>query len=182
MQPSWLLSRFLLTQKDVPSLRFAQTAMQLMRMLCRQIIDSEGKMKLPSDYKILNAIFKEYKSSFGEYDRDNSIRKVKNYVPIDIAKIARQLKTDPDIVFGRLYYHLDKIYGYKQENDSKVPFFTITLEKGKKCINFSLMTSVLAGLSEKRDESIWTRILSIVAILLSVISIIVSIFLVVLTQ
>ena len=34
MQQSWLLSRFLLTQKDVPSLRFAQTAMQLMRMLC----------------------------------------------------------------------------------------------------------------------------------------------------
>ena len=46
-----------------------------------------------------------------------SHRRDKVLVPIDIPKIANGLRADLNSVFGRLYYHLDPLYG--QEKDAK---------------------------------------------------------------
>jgi hypothetical protein len=53
-------------------------------------------------------------------------RSSKIYVPIDISRISRKLKVDPDTVFGRLYYHLDKKHGHKQADGSSVHLFMLS--------------------------------------------------------
>ena len=60
---------------------------------------------LPTDLQILDAIYEKYYETFTAYLRIAPDRTAKIYVPVDIACIARQLGVDPDIVFGRLYYH-----------------------------------------------------------------------------
>jgi hypothetical protein len=74
-------------------------------------------MRVPSDRKILQTIYDQYHESLENFDRNMADRESKILVPIDCVEIARTLKVHPDIVFGRLYYHLE-------------PKFTATLETG----------------------------------------------------
>lgn len=105
-------------------------------------------MKIPSDRKILEVIVKNYKATFAAYEADTTIRASKIYVPVDCAQIAKELKTEPDIVFGRLYYHLERKHGYVQSDGTKVPFFTLKAGGDAKCVNFPLLVSVLADLQQ----------------------------------
>ncbi|HCX81221.1 MAG: hypothetical protein A3E00_09430 [Curvibacter sp. RIFCSPHIGHO2_12_FULL_63_18] len=105
-------------------------------------------MKIPTDKEILETIFEHYKTSFADYEiREDRASKI--YVPIDCQKIAGLLKTDRDIIFGRLYYHLERKHGYAQSDDSKVHFFALKVGNDAKCVNFPLLVSVLAGLQEE---------------------------------
>lgn len=114
--------------------------------------------RIPTDLDILNTIYKLYHADFVLYDDDKNIRNNKIYVPIDCHKIANILGVNGDIVFGRLYYHLEKKYHYKQRDGSEVFFFAYNEISGNpKSINFPLMTSVLASLREK-EEKFWISI------------------------
>ncbi|MGF6222623.1 hypothetical protein [Pseudomonas sp. YL-218 TE3947] len=126
-------------------------------------------MKAPSDLKILNAIYKMYYKEFKNYtaDGENS-RCSKVYVPINCKMIAKKLKVDDDIVFGRLYYHLEEKYGYKRADDSRVAFFSLRVGPDDKCINFPLLASVLAGLQEESNKFQLSTWLSSIAIVISV--------------
>ncbi len=128
----------------------------------------------PTDREILKRIHKRYYKEFGNFDRSNSKpeRETKIYVPIDCEVIAEDLRVDPDIVFGRLYYHLDKKYGYAQPDGSKVHLFAFTVGKDRHAVNFPLLSAVLAEL-----EQTWIRvtvplIISLFALLVSVLSLI----------
>jgi hypothetical protein len=54
---------------------------------------------LPTDLDILNEIYNRYYNDFAKYDHDESIRRNKLHVPIDIAVIAKYLGVDEDIIF-----------------------------------------------------------------------------------
>ncbi len=56
----------------------------------------------------LGEVYKLYYSDFCDFDEKKPSRQTKVYVPIDCELIARNLDLDADIVFGRLYYYLDK--------------------------------------------------------------------------
>lgn len=111
-------------------------------------------MKSPSDLKILNTIYKMYYKEFETFTLGAENKRVsKPYIPIDCKLIARKLKVDGDIVFGRLYYHLQEKYGYNRDDGSKVAFFTLALAGDRHRINFPLMASVLAGLEEESSKA-----------------------------
>jgi hypothetical protein len=131
--------------------------------------------KLPTDLEILNLIYEQYYETFSQYDeKENKTRSTKNRVPINIDEIANKLKVDPDIIFGRLYYHLNKKYGYRNEDGTRVSFFTLKVGKDSKCINFPLASSVLADLrNNKRRYNIATWI-AVISVGISVISIIIQ--------
>ena len=110
-----------------------------------------SKKKLPSDYKILNTIFKTYQYDFINYDNLPNKHKSKNLVPIDCNKIAEQLQTDGEIIFGRLHYFLSQKYQQLDENGEKLQLFYTFMANGEKhCIHFSYLTSVLAEMREER--------------------------------
>lgn len=128
----------------------------------------------PTDREILQKIHARYLDEFGGFkrDRSESERSSKIYVPIDCAVIAEDLNVDPDIVFGRLYYHLDKKYGYTQENGAKVHLFTLAVGKDKNAVNFPLLSAVLAELDQSWFRFTVPLVISGIALLLSVVSLV----------
>jgi hypothetical protein len=108
-------------------------------------------MKVPTDLEILEAIYTLCYHEFASFRKESpNARNAKVYVPIDVDKIASHLSVEKDIVFGRLYYHLNNKYSYTKPNKTKVEFFALALGPEDKrevdCIQFPLMVSVLAEL------------------------------------
>lgn len=125
-------------------------------------------MKLPADRKILKIIHDHYYDKFCSYVKGESSRDSKIYVPIDCAEIARKLKVDSDIIFGRLYYHLDKKYGYKQDDGASVHLFTLRVGKDKHAVNLPLLSAVVADLQQSYFRFNLPLIISFFALLVSI--------------
>jgi hypothetical protein len=130
--------------------------------------------KIPTDIEILDAIYERYYTEFTKYSKEERMRQTKIYVPIDCAEIANGLRVDGDIVFGRLYYHLEKKYGYTQDDGLKVHFFALAAGKDRHCINFPYLASVLATLRQEKQKFIIATWISVGALIISFISLFVS--------
>jgi hypothetical protein len=128
----------------------------------------------PTDLEILEEIYKTYYSKFISFSKENPNRSSKMYVPIDIESIAKHFSVDSDIIFGRLYYHLEKKYGFTQPDGSKVPFFSIKVGSDKHVVHFPLLAAVYAKLREEENKHILSTWISVAAIIISVISLIIS--------
>jgi hypothetical protein len=128
--------------------------------------------RLPTDLKILSTIYERYYPEFKNYTKEDKTRETKIYVPIDIGKISKELNIDPDIVFGRFYYYLNKKYSYKQDDGSSVDLFRLRLNSDVHTIHFPLLASVLAELQDKNIKYWITTIIAITAFIISIISII----------
>ena len=132
---------------------------------------------LPTDLEILNNIYERYYQPYADDNRpDRSL-----FVQIDIAATAHDLRVDADVVFGRLYYHLDRKFRYRHDhpkpNGSAVVFFATKGEIGGKTgdfVNFPYMASVLAELRAENRRTVWNYRLSIIAIVVSVGAVFVS--------
>ena len=124
--------------------------------------------RLPSDYKILSEIYNRYYEDFNNYLEGS--RSTKIFVPVDLKVIAHDLKIDPDIVFGRLYYYLNKRYSYSTGDNTRVEFFALKVGSDSKAINFPLLASVLASIHEEQSKFVWATGLSITAIIISILA------------
>ncbi|BAN47675.1 hypothetical protein [Metapseudomonas resinovorans] len=126
-------------------------------------------MKAPSDIKILSKIYKLYYEEYKNFSTEvENGRKTKIFVPIDCQMIADELDTDGDIIFGRLYYHMEQKYGYRRDDDSRVAFFLLQAGNDQKCVNFPLLASVLAGMQEEDSKFKISTWLSTIAIVVAV--------------
>lgn len=123
--------------------------------------------KIPTDLEILDAIYEFHHDDFISFGPGEKNRETKIYVPIDCRKVAEKLKVDGDIVFGRLYYHMEKKYGYRRDDGSVVHFFDSRIRNEVHCINFPLMTSVLAGLRQERKNFWVSTAIAVVALISS---------------
>ncbi|MFG0450899.1 hypothetical protein [Shewanella sp. YQ_9] len=130
--------------------------------------------KIPTDLEILNTIYRLYYSDFVAFDDDDDerTRDSKVYVPIDCVRIANELKVDRDIVFGRLYSHLNNLYSYEQGN---IKLFTSVHGENLRCIHFPLMSSVLASLRQERGKFLISTLIASLALIISLISLVFSI-------
>ncbi len=128
-------------------------------------------IKIPTDLEILNEIHSLYSHDYliKRNDRDALI-----YVPIDCTRIAKNLGTDGNIIFGRLYNDLEHRHGYKKNDDSIVHFFAYQIKNDMHCINFPLLSSVLAGLQREERKSNKSFLLSLSAIIISIVSMTIS--------
>jgi hypothetical protein len=100
--------------------------------------------KPPTDRDILSAIYDKYYDDFCAYSEDTKSRSSKIHVPIDCEEIAKKLKVDGDIVFGRLYYHLEKKHGYTQTDGAKVSLFSMKTGEDRHTVNFPLLSALVA--------------------------------------
>ncbi len=131
--------------------------------------------KLPTDREILKLIYKRYYQDFESFGKPNLNvqRESKIYVPIDCELISKDLNVDPDIIFGRLYYHLDKKYGYTQDDGSKVHLFSFAVGKDRHAVHFPLLSAVLAELEQSRFRFVLPLIISFIALVISILSLII---------
>ncbi|MDT3295449.1 hypothetical protein Q4Q57_09875 [Shewanella sp. SP2S2-6] len=95
-----------------------------------------------SDRLILKTIYRMYLSEFKSFDKESRVNKI--YVPIDCDRVAKELNMDNEIVFGRLYYHLEKKHGYKQTDGSSVNLFCLEIDGDRHVVHFPLLSAVLA--------------------------------------
>ncbi len=126
---------------------------------------------IPTDLKMLQGIYDGYNEEVGKFTKGDRGRSSKIYVPIDIERIARDLRVDGDLVFGRLYYHLEHKYGYKHADGASVHFFALRVGNDTDCVNFPFMAAVLADLqdqSRKHNLAIWIAVGSLILSAVSV--------------
>jgi len=132
--------------------------------------------RTPTDLEIFNSIYNRYYETFTSFEKNPSSRVSKNFVPIDIAAIAKDLKVDGDIIFGRLYYHLEDKYGYNRQNGARVHFFALNMESDHHVINFPFLGSILANLRQEDRKFRIATISAIVALFVSGLALLFSIF------
>jgi hypothetical protein len=125
-----------------------------------------------TDLEILEEIYDRYYSTFAEYSRNEPNRFTKNYVPIDIKALADHFNVDADIIFGRLYYHLEKKYGFRQPDGSKVEFFSRQIDQ--RSVQFPLLAAVIAGMREERNKYLWATWVAAASLIISLCSLVVS--------
>jgi hypothetical protein len=109
------------------------------------------KRTLRTDREILRSIYEMYYKEFISFEQSNRTRETKIYLPINIPALAKVLKMEPELVFGRLYYHLAPKYG-RTDGETRVPFFeksfpnSVTGVPDLHVVNFPVLESVLAAL------------------------------------
>jgi hypothetical protein len=130
----------------------------------------------PTDREILEGIYHRHYHEFIAFDKAKPSRGTKNYVPIDIEMLSKELSVDPDIVFGRLYYDLDKRYGYKNDDGAETHFFILSISGDKHCVHFPYLASVLAELQERHRQFRLATTIAIVSLAVSVVALFVSMF------
>jgi hypothetical protein len=131
-------------------------------------------MRVPTDYEIVNEIYDRYYKTFTTFTKDSPDRSAKILVPIDIVAIAKRLHVDVDIIFGRLYYHLEEKYGYVRPDGTHVVFFTLAAGSDKHCVNFPLLGAVLAGMRQERRRNLWAICVAVASFVVSAISVTIS--------
>jgi hypothetical protein len=131
-------------------------------------------MRLPTDRQILEAVYRRYYSTFAQFSREGDGRETKVHVPIDVASIAAGFGVDADIIFGRLYYHLEQKYGYEGSGKVRVPFFSLQVGADRHCVNFPLLASVLASLRTEHLRFRLATTLSIISIVISAMALAIS--------
>lgn len=132
--------------------------------------------RIPADRKLLQEIYDRHYEDFAAYSKTEPTRASKIMVPIDIPAIAKHFKVDIDLIFGRLYYHLQEKYGYKKSNGADVAFFTPAASQDRNCVNMPLLAAVLAGMQEEHGRHVWALGISIVSLIISIIALTVSLF------
>lgn len=125
----------------------------------------------PTDLQILEEIYRRYYAKFAEYSKKYSNRATKVYVPINIEELADHFEIERDIVFGRLYYHLEPKYGFTQKDKSSVHFFTLEAGKDSHVVQFPLLAPVIAELREEKRKHLLATWLSVAALVVSAISV-----------
>jgi hypothetical protein len=131
--------------------------------------------RVPTDLQILSVIYDRYYDTFAEFTRGDDSRMSKNLVPIDIEDVAGRLKVDRDIVFGRLHYHLNKKYGYQNQDGSRVDFFVVRVGSDKHCVQFPLMASVLADLKDQARRNNNSTLIAVGSLVVALVSMAISI-------
>lgn len=126
---------------------------------------------IPTDETLLAAIYNKYLKTFSDWSDDNKTRVAKIWVPIDIDALGKKYRCDPDLIFGRLYYHMNEKYGSSTGDGQNVNFFNMRLANDRHVVNFPLLTSVLADLQDNRKRFIISTRLAALSLVVSAISI-----------
>ena len=117
--------------------------------------------------EILESIYNDYADAFNKIsladDKDSS----KIYVPIDVRAIAQRLDNDAHVLFGRLYYHLDHKFRYKQDNGALVHLFAFKVGDKRHCINYPYLAAILSEYREQHSYSRKSFWLAVAALVLS---------------
>ena len=131
---------------------------------------------IPTDERLLAEIYKRYVRPFSDWSDENKTRSAKIWVPIDVDALASKFRCDPDLIFGRLYYHMNEKYGSHTGDGDRVNFFNIRLGQDRHCVNFPLLTSVLADLQDDRKRFLISTRVAGLSLIVSAISILIAIF------
>src|SRR5437667_302468 len=105
--------------------------------------------KLPTDRYVLKCIFDMYESSYPGPRTASGRGENDPYVAIDLQAVAEMLDCNAELLFGRLYYHLDQKYRYKQDDGVVVSLFQLKIDEKRHAVQFPYLASILAGFNQE---------------------------------
>jgi hypothetical protein len=139
----------------------------------------------PSDYELVRSIYNSYYEDFVCFDETK--RRARNYVPLDVRRIAALFDCNAYVVFALLYDGLQGRYGVQPDEDGVYkPLFMVGWTKEqqanmpeqfrseKHLLNFAMLASIYSTLREQKREMHWRTGLSIAAIVISIVSLLVT--------
>ena len=131
----------------------------------------------PTDFELLKAIYERHRDEFARYVEGAADgRSSKILVPIDITAVAERFGVDADIIFGRLYYHLDPKYGEaSEEGERRKVLFTPVAGPDRNCVNLPLLEAVLAGLWQERRRDLLALATAVLSLGIALSSLFVSV-------
>lgn len=127
----------------------------------------------PTDLEILEEIYHRYYAEFTAYDKNQPNRDSKIYVLIDLNSIADRFNVDGDIIFGRVYYYLNKRFSFKNTDGTRVDFFVFhdpEFPYLHSHIHFPLMASAIAELRDSQNKYLFNTALSVGAFIIALIA------------
>lgn len=127
---------------------------------------------LPTDREILRRIFEMYAPSYPGTQPGEIRGKNDPYLPIKINEVATRFGCSPEMLFGRLYYHLDAKFSYTKDGNVKVHLFALNVGAEVHCVNFPFLAAVLAEKDEEHKRQLWSLGVAITALVLSLASIV----------
>jgi hypothetical protein len=138
-------------------------------------------LPLPTDLAILEAIFAEYHNEYISYEKGSPKRADKRFVPLDLERIAKGLRTNSEVILARLYHHFERKYGYKI-GAVEVQFFALDVQWPEHlreldrapdtfCINFAYMQAILAELQYEDWKGRRTYLIARTSIMIAIINI-----------
>lgn len=126
---------------------------------------------IPTDEELLSVIYARYLKDFSDYSDENKTRSTKIWMPIDIESLSKHFRCDPDLIFGRLYYHMNQKYGSRSSDGEDIAFFHMRIGQDRHTVNFPLLASVLADLQDDRKRFVVSTRIAALSLLISAISI-----------
>lgn len=141
------------------------------------VLSSFGKVfsimkRLPTDLEILNKIYNLCYKTYTNFEIGNSARNHINFVPIDIAQIARNLRIDVNILFMRLYSLNIKTSRSTGEGSPPLNLFIHKMDGERDYINFPYMASLLADLRYENKKYRLAIGFSFVSLMVAILSLI----------
>ncbi len=124
----------------------------------------------PSDRVIVKCIYDTYRAKIEKSKNQGPSLPSALYIQIDRNSIAKKLNMHPDVLYGRLLYHLNKKHSYEEVNGAKIHLFSHEVESGALAVNFPLLGAVLADVEQSFYRYMLPVVLSMVALTLSVLS------------
>ncbi len=129
---------------------------------------------IPTDEHLLQTIYQRNLKAFSDWSEENKTRSTKIWVPIDIESLSAKYRCDPDLIFGRLYYHMNEKYASSTGDGQDVNFFNMRLGQDRHVVNFPLLTSVLADLQDNRKRFVISTRLAALSLIASASSMVIA--------
>lgn len=131
---------------------------------------------LPTDRAILSCIYDMYRNSYPGKPAGSERGENDPYMQVNLKEVAVRLGCNPELLFGRLYYHLDQKHRYKQDNGALVSLFLLNFRQKGHSVNFPFLAAIVAGMNQEHRKTFWSLAFSFFALVISVSSLITAIF------
>ena len=122
---------------------------------------------LPTDRKILKCIYEMYEPAYPSKESSAGPVKTDPWLPIVVGDVAKKLDVRPEMLFGRLYFHMANKYSFKQDEDHSIHLFERKVGQAMHCGNFPFLAAILADRVDEYRWRLWTLWLSGAAVLIS---------------
>ncbi|MEX0722433.1 MAG: hypothetical protein WD357_11430 [Gracilimonas sp.] len=132
--------------------------------------------RIPTDLEIMEELYDRYYDSFRKYATEDPDRIARIRVPINVKDVADACGIEEDMIFGRIFYHFNKKYSYKDDKGNVTTFFITDKFEGLS-VNYPLVASVLADLKTEKKQTDSFLFTSTVAVAFSVMALMIAIFL-----
>lgn len=132
--------------------------------------------RIPTDLEIMEELYARYYESFRKYATEDPDRIARIRVPINVQEVAEACGVEEDMIFGRIFYHFNKKYSYKDDKGNVMTFFITDKFEGLS-VNFPIVASVLADLRTEKKQTDSFLFISSAALALSAMALVIAIFL-----